>query len=169
MVRTFFLMSRIPRLCTKFLHEKERSFSFTNRLQLSLTQSQRVCSLCHQCHQVSSPLLKRTLSILSREESDWKDKEKSSECSSDLDSRERKSTRKESPWRQPIAWEEHMQFPGPQLNWEYLCNPDNTDIIQANISNRKGVGDIHRVVSWFWQLGDIILLPLYCMIQVSHR
>ncbi|XP_025105730.1 serine--tRNA ligase, mitochondrial-like [Pomacea canaliculata] len=104
-----------------------------------------VCSLCHQCHQVSSPLLKRTLSTLSREESDWKDKEKSSECSSDLDSRERKSTRKESPWRQPIAWEEHMQFPGPQLNWEYLCNPDNTDIIQANISNRKGVGDIHRV------------------------
>ena len=34
----------------------------------------------------------------------------------------------------------------PKLNYEYLCNPDNTQHIERLIKRRKNVGDIHQVI-----------------------
>ena len=41
------------------------------------------------------------------------------------------------------------ELPQPEFDWNYLCNVDNIEKIRTNISNRKGVGDIDRVVSSF--------------------
>jgi len=35
----------------------------------------------------------------------------------------------------------------PSPDWSYLLNTENTDEIRLNIANRKGVGDIEKVVS----------------------
>ncbi|XP_071080067.1 serine--tRNA ligase, mitochondrial-like [Haliotis cracherodii] len=50
----------------------------------------------------------------------------------------------------PQAWQESFHLEPPQLDLQYLCNPQNTEQIHQNIVNRKGVGDIHKVVS-LWQ------------------
>lgn len=34
----------------------------------------------------------------------------------------------------------------PKLNYEYLCNPDNTQYIERLIKHRKNVGDIYKVL-----------------------
>ena len=34
----------------------------------------------------------------------------------------------------------------PEYDWEYITDPRNTEEIHRNIQNRKGVGDIHKVV-----------------------
>ena len=60
-----------------------------------------------------------------------------------------------SAWQQPDAWMSEFQGPAPQLNWDYLCNPDNRDFIRDNIANRKGVGDIDRVV------GKVVVVCFY--------
>nr|KAG5712361.1 hypothetical protein BaRGS_023940 [Batillaria attramentaria] len=53
-----------------------------------------------------------------------------------------------SPWTQPDAWEQAFVRPEPQLDWTFLCHPDNREKIRANIASRKGVGlgDIDKVV-----------------------
>ncbi len=44
-------------------------------------------------------------------------------------------------------WESRMcRVPLPDYDWDYLCDPDNTMSIQENIKQRKGIGDIHKVV-----------------------
>jgi len=48
--------------------------------------------------------------------------------------------------------EETSDVPEPQFDWDYL-NDDNAEEIRRNIKNRKGVGDIDRVVSiecWYY-------------------
>lgn len=35
----------------------------------------------------------------------------------------------------------------PEFNFDFLCDPRNTDSIKENIANRKGIGNIDRVVS----------------------
>ena len=48
--------------------------------------------------------------------------------------------------------------PRVEYDWNYLCDPRKTDEICENISHRKGVGDINRVVSPpdnFWLLAKL--------------
>ena len=42
---------------------------------------------------------------------------------------------------------EQPTLPTPELDFDYMVNPQNTSAIAESIENRKGVGDIHRVVS----------------------
>ncbi len=34
----------------------------------------------------------------------------------------------------------------PDYDWDYICDPANTEDIKQNITNRKGVGDIDKLV-----------------------
>jgi len=47
----------------------------------------------------------------------------------------------------PAAWGQQYCHLEPELDWEYLLHPDNTEAIAANIKSRKGVGDINQVIS----------------------
>ena len=47
----------------------------------------------------------------------------------------------------PLAWTETFDLPEPDLDWCFLLDEQNTESIAANIKSRKGVGDIHKVVS----------------------
>jgi seryl-tRNA synthetase len=48
-----------------------------------------------------------------------------------------------------------FHFPEPEFNWQYLCNSNNMEEIRKNIVNRKGVGDIDRVVSLWKSLQSL--------------
>lgn len=39
-----------------------------------------------------------------------------------------------------------FELPTPDLDWEYLLGPENAEKIEQNVKNRKGVGDIRKVV-----------------------
>ena len=41
-------------------------------------------------------------------------------------------------------------MPNPELDWLYLLNEENTETIAENIKSRKGVGDIHKMVSFIF-------------------
>ncbi|XP_069116062.1 serine--tRNA ligase, mitochondrial-like [Argopecten irradians] len=43
------------------------------------------------------------------------------------------------------AWEQPLEMPEPELDWEYICK-ENRENITTNIINRKGVGDIDKVL-----------------------
>ncbi|XP_005096711.1 serine--tRNA ligase, mitochondrial [Aplysia californica] len=47
----------------------------------------------------------------------------------------------------PAAWTEPFKLPEPQLDWSYLLDKKNTETIAANIYNRKGIGDIHKLIT----------------------
>jgi hypothetical protein len=40
----------------------------------------------------------------------------------------------------------NCETPDIELDWPYISNPENIDEIRQNIVNRKGVGDIDKVV-----------------------
>ena len=46
----------------------------------------------------------------------------------------------------PDAWTRPFQAPQPEFDWEYLCDEKNKKEIEENIGNRKGVGDVSRMV-----------------------
>ena len=73
-----------------------------------------------------------------------------------------------SAWQQPDAWMSEFHGPAPQLNWDYLCNPDNRDFIRDNIANRKGVGDIDRVVGKVVVVVDRFYIPLFSALEHTH-
>ena len=39
-----------------------------------------------------------------------------------------------------------LRLPDPDLAWEYILNPDNEETIKRNTEDRKGVGDLQKVV-----------------------
>ena len=45
-----------------------------------------------------------------------------------------------------------INMPEPEFDWEYILNTDNKEVICTNILNRKGVGDIDKVVSWQYHI-----------------
>ena len=57
----------------------------------------------------------------------------------------------------PSEWNRKLELPAPEFDWEYLCDERNLEEIKQNIENRKGVGDIHKVVSL-----------VYLFVQVSY-
>ena len=73
-----------------------------------------------------------------------------------------------SAWQQPDAWMSEFHGPAPQLNWDYLCNPDNRDVIRNNIVNRKGVGDIDRVVGKVVVVVDCFYILLFSALEHTH-
>ncbi|OWF52314.1 serine--tRNA ligase, mitochondrial-like [Mizuhopecten yessoensis] len=42
-------------------------------------------------------------------------------------------------------WQRPLEMPEPEIDWEYICE-ENRESITANIVNRKGIGDINRVL-----------------------
>lgn len=52
-----------------------------------------------------------------------------------------------SPWKQTSAWESYFHQPIPYIDWDFLCDPQNHKAISTNIANRKGTGNIEKVVS----------------------
>ena len=46
----------------------------------------------------------------------------------------------------PDAWTRPFQAPQPEFDWEYLCDEKNKKEIEENICNRKGVGDVSKMV-----------------------
>lgn len=40
-----------------------------------------------------------------------------------------------------------IKLPDPEIDWDFILKEENLDSIHKNIENRKGVGDIERVVS----------------------
>ncbi|KAI8785149.1 serine--tRNA ligase, mitochondrial, partial [Biomphalaria glabrata] len=46
---------------------------------------------------------------------------------------------------EPEEWKQPFHLPEPELDWDFLLNPENADVIYKNISNRKGIGDIYKV------------------------
>lgn len=48
----------------------------------------------------------------------------------------------------PAAWSQQYCQLEPELDWDYLLHPDNTEDIDANIKSRKGVGDIEKVIGF---------------------
>lgn len=124
--------------------------SFPRRLQQILRNSfspqifsSKICSVCLQNHR----------SFASTRQSHAQQTTFASAAASEKHESERSSPEavepKTSDWQQhqPEAWKSQFQPPEPQLNWEYLCNPDNLEFIRENIAHRKGVGDIDKVVS----------------------
>ncbi|CAL1547465.1 unnamed protein product [Lymnaea stagnalis] len=47
---------------------------------------------------------------------------------------------------EPAEWDQPFQLPEPELDWPFLLSSANTEAIDNNISNRKGIGDIHKVL-----------------------
>lgn len=47
---------------------------------------------------------------------------------------------------QPSEWDSPFKLPEPELDWAFLLDRNNTELIANNILSRKGVGDIHKVV-----------------------
>jgi seryl-tRNA synthetase len=45
------------------------------------------------------------------------------------------------------AWGGNFTAPTPEFDWQYLCDDANLAEIEQNIADRKGVGDIAKVVS----------------------
>ncbi|XP_033733888.1 LOW QUALITY PROTEIN: serine--tRNA ligase, mitochondrial-like [Pecten maximus] len=43
------------------------------------------------------------------------------------------------------AWEQPLEMPETEIDWEYICEGNRENIV-TNITNRKGVGDIDRVL-----------------------
>ncbi|KAK0058546.1 serine--tRNA ligase mitochondrial [Biomphalaria pfeifferi] len=48
---------------------------------------------------------------------------------------------------EPEEWRQPFHLPEPELDWDFLLNPENADMIYKNISNRKGIGDIYKVLN----------------------
>ncbi|XP_059174325.1 serine--tRNA ligase, mitochondrial-like [Physella acuta] len=48
---------------------------------------------------------------------------------------------------EPAEWDQPFQLPEPELDWDFLLSPQNTEMISQNILNRKGIGDIHKVIN----------------------
>ena len=55
-----------------------------------------------------------------------------------------------------------LDIPEPEFDFKYLCDPKNTETIRKNVHNRKGVGDIDKVVRTF-----IYLRYQICVLQNS--
>ncbi|CAG5114708.1 unnamed protein product [Candidula unifasciata] len=53
---------------------------------------------------------------------------------------------------QPSEWDSPFQLPVPELDWAFLLDRKNTEFIANNILNRKGIGDIYKVISLSEQL-----------------
>lgn len=128
------------RLCQRFGHGEKRFFSHhvvmsqlasclaissTKRVNLS---PRSIRNLSGKSHLFSQPILQS-------------DRYKSTKCD---DTAEERLT--------PSAWKEPFEMPNPELDWLYLLNEENTETIAENIKSRKGVGDIHKMMSLSRQL-----------------
>ena len=141
MSRSVFLFPRmrqsISRELLKIFHSRGKTFS-------QLISPQQLCSFCclqhHRLMSSKQTPLHRPTTV------DATDALKRENRSSSVEKSELDGVGS-SAWQQPNAWLTEFHRPAPQLNWDYLCNPDNRDFIRENIVNRKGVGDIDRVVS----------------------
>nr|XP_022333624.1 serine--tRNA ligase, mitochondrial-like [Crassostrea virginica]XP_022333625.1 serine--tRNA ligase, mitochondrial-like [Crassostrea virginica] len=60
----------------------------------------------------------------------------------------------------PDAWTRPFEAPQPEFDWEYLCDENKKKEIEENIGNRKGVGDVSKMISlWksFQKEADVTL------------
>ncbi|KAH9494406.1 seryl-tRNA synthetase [Bulinus truncatus] len=46
----------------------------------------------------------------------------------------------------PPEWNKSFLLPEPELDWDYLLNPENAEVIARNVISRKGIGDIYKVL-----------------------
>ncbi|CAH1790887.1 unnamed protein product [Owenia fusiformis] len=53
-----------------------------------------------------------------------------------------------------------LDLPEPTFDWLKLCDPRNTQQIEENIKNRKGVGDIYKVIQLWKDLQEIKTVEL---------
>ncbi|WAR18892.1 SYSM-like protein, partial [Mya arenaria] len=51
-------------------------------------------------------------------------------------------------------WKQQFELREPEFNLEYLLDEKNRDVIRKNVANRKGVGDIDRVVELWKRLNE---------------
>ncbi|KAK7504955.1 hypothetical protein BaRGS_00003983 [Batillaria attramentaria] len=117
---------------------------------VQLAFGQRVCSFCHQNHCSTLPL-KRAVSTSPVFFKELYTQTTSFQRAHDIAEEKGVGDLEAgsvSPWTQPDAWEQAFVRPEPQLDWTFLCHPDNREKIRANIASRKGVGlgDIDKVV-----------------------
>ena len=47
----------------------------------------------------------------------------------------------------PREWNNQFHLKPPELDFDYLCNESNAAVIKQNIMNRKGIGDLDKLVS----------------------
>ena len=134
------LQQSISRKLLKILHSQGKTF-----WHLSPPQQQQLCSFCClQHHRLLStkhtPL--HTAKTVNAADPVKQENQPLSGPKTEVDAAG------SSAKQQPDAWVTEFRQPVPQLNWDYLCNPNNRDIIRNNVANRKGVGDVDRVVRW---------------------
>ncbi|BFZ07157.1 hypothetical protein BsWGS_10196 [Bradybaena similaris] len=53
---------------------------------------------------------------------------------------------------QPSEWDSPFKLPEPELDWTFLLDRNNTELIANNIQSRKGLGNIQKVISLSEQL-----------------
>lgn len=66
---------------------------------------------------------------------------------------------KEEDKKSELINEFSLSCPQPNVDVEYLCNPSNTEEIMYNLSKRKGVGDIQKVLDHFKLLQSLSNKP----------
>ncbi|XP_076464341.1 serine--tRNA ligase-like [Babylonia areolata] len=126
-----------PRLCQSFARG-HRALLSVLKTQKPKAIYQQTCSFCLRCHQqlFSKSPQTRLPGLVTAAKQLHHEKQTCSvkDVEPDL-----------SASSSPEAWGTPFVRPEPKLNWEYLCDAQNYDSIRANITNRKGVGNIDRV------------------------
>ncbi|KAL8610918.1 hypothetical protein ACOMHN_042536 [Nucella lapillus] len=120
------------------LHLLLRSTPITHQLKISPPSQQQICNHCLQCHR----RLFSKVSQTSHLDSVTAGNQRSPDVKASL-VEGGETGLSSSPL--PKAWCTEFQRPEPKLNWDFLRDLKNSDLIRRNIVNRKGVGDIDRV------------------------